>query len=80
MLQLGLPPLASVKRTGSFLLAASERATRKPLMIDSVVDRISLLRMKSLNDGAPIVNNKAATVSPIMSSIIVNPAVTRRCT
>ena len=53
IVQLGLPPPASVKLTGRLSRVASVRASRSPLLIDSDVERISALRRKVVNEGRP---------------------------
>ena len=49
------------------------RATRSPLLIDSAVERISLLRRNVVNDGMPMVSSSAAIVNATISSRSVKP-------
>ena len=49
------------------------RAARRPLLIDSAVDRISLLRRNVVNEGNPIASSIAAITMATISSSMVNP-------
>ena len=73
IVQLGSVPAASVKLTGRLRRVASLRAARRPLLIDSAVERTSLLRTNVVNDGIPSINNIPVIVSATITSRNVKP-------
>ena len=71
--QPGLPLPASVKLTGRFNRVASLRATRRPLLIASAVERTSALRRNVVKDGKPAASIMPVSVNATMSSSSVKP-------
>src|SRR4029453_11609433 len=68
-----LAPGPIVNATRELRRVASALAVRKPLMIDSDVERISLLRRYVMNDGMPSRKSSARMAIAAINSISVNP-------